>query len=354
MIWQFIKEYGVFGNSFADYIYFAATLFISLLLAKIVFKIFKGAARRAAAKTKTRLDDILLDAIEEPVVLAIVIVGVYIALNFLTISPVIDFVVAKILKVLIAVDLIWLFSRSAADIIDNFIAPLVESTQPELGPHFMYMAKKITNIIIWLLGILFIISNLGYDISTLIAGLGIGGVAIALAVKDLLSNMFGGVTVVTDRPFKVKDRIKVGGIDGFVEELGVRSTKIRSFDGTLYIVPNAKMTDSIIENVSKEKARKVKMTIGLEYGTSNRKIEQAKKLIEKIVLKNKATDDKCLAYFTSFGPSSLDILVIYYIKDLKKILDTKDEINLKIKEALERARISMAFPTQTLHVKRGK
>ena len=354
MIWQFINEYGVFGNSFADYIYFAATLVISLVLAKVVFKIFKGAARRAAAKTKTKLDDVLLDAVEEPVVLAIVIVGAYIALNFLTINPTIDFVLAKVLKVLIAVDLIWLFSRSSSDIIDNFITPLVESTQPELGPHFMYMAKKIANIIIWLLGLLFIVSNLGYDISTLIAGLGIGGVAIALALKDLLSNMFGGVTVITDRPFKVKDRIKVAGIDGFVEELGIRSTKIRSFDGTLYIVPNAKMTDSIIENVSKEKARKVKMTAGLEYGTSNAKIKKAKQIIEKIVLKNKATEDRCLVYFTSFGPHSLDILVIYWIKDMKKILPTKDEINFEIKEKFEKARINMAFPTQTIHMKRGK
>lgn len=352
MVWEYINKYGVFGNSFAHYIYFAAALVISLVLAKVVFKIFKGVARRATAKTKTKLDDVLLDAIEEPVVLAIVLVGLYIALNFLTINPTIDMVIAKILKVLLALDLIWLFSRSVADIIENFITPLVESTQPEIGHHFMYMVKKITNIIIWFLGLLFIVSNLGYNISTLIAGLGIGGIAIAFAVKDILSNIFGGITVIADRPFKVKDRIKVAGIDGFVEELGVRSTKIRSFDGTIYIVPNAKMTDSIIENVSKEKARKVKMTIGLEYGTSNAKMKKAKQIMEKIILKNKATDDKSLVFFTGFGPHSLDILVIYWIKDLKKILPTKDEINMQIKEKFEKARISMAFPTQTIHVKR--
>jgi MscS family membrane protein len=352
MIWDYINSYGVFGNSFMDYIYFFASIIISLILAKIAFKIFKGAARRATAKTKTKLDDVLIDAIEEPIVLAIVVIGLYIAFSILKVSPTADIVIGKVLRVLIAVDVIWLFSRSAGDLIDNFIAPAVQKAQPELGTHFMYMVKKVVNIIIWLIGLLFIVSNLGYDISTLIAGLGIGGVAIALAVKDILSNMFGGVTVITDRPFKVKDRIKVAGIDGFVEELGVRSTKIRSFDGTIYIVPNSKMTDSIIENVSKEKARKVKMTIGLEYGTSNAKMKKAKQILEKIILKNKATDDKALVYFTNFGPSSLDIMVIYYIKDLKKILDTKDAINFEIKEKLEKARISMAFPTQTIHVKR--
>jgi len=351
MFWQFVSEYGVFGNTFAEYIYFALTLVISLALAKIAFKIFKGAARRATAKTKTLLDDVILDAVEEPVIVAIVVVGIYIALTFLSISPTVDSVLSKLLRVLIAADLIWLFSRSAADIIDKFVTPAVQKAQPELGAHFMYMVKKVVNIIIWILGIMFIVSNLGYDISTLIAGLGIGGVAIAFAIKDILSNMFGGLTVITDRPFKVKDRIKVAGIDGFVEELGVRSTKIRSFDGTIFIVPNAKMTDSIIENVSKEKSRKIKMTIGVEYGTSNAKMKKAKEILNKIILKNKSTDDKALVYFTTFGPHSLDILAIYYIKDLKKILQTKDEINFEIKEQFEKAKIDMAFPSQTLYLK---
>jgi len=352
MFWEYVNEYGIFGNSFMSYIYFASAIFISMILAKLVFKLFKGAARRATAKTNTKLDDVLIDAIEEPIVLAIVIIGLYIGFNVLSITPGVDAVISKLLTVLVAVDIIWLVSRSVGDIIDNFIAPAIEKAQPDLGHHFMYMVKKVVNILIWVIGLMFIISNLGYDISTLIAGLGIGGVAIAFAVKDILSNMFGGVTVITDRPFKVKDRIKVAGIDGFVEELGVRSTKIRSFDGTIYIVPNSKMTDSIIENVSKEKARKVKMTIGLEYGTSNAKMKKAKQLLEKLILKNKATDDKALVYFTSFGDFSLNILVIYYIKDLKKILQTKDSINFEIKEKFEKARINMAFPTQTIHVKK--
>lgn len=353
MVWEYLNSYGVMGNTFIQYIYFIAALAMSLVLAKIVFRTFKGAVRRATKKTKTKLDDVLVDSIEEPIVLAIVIVGAYIALNFLAMPEAASSIINNVLRVLIAVDIIWLFSRSTTDIIDNLIKPLVEKAQPEMGAHFMHLVKRITITLIWGLGVLFIISNLGYDISTLIAGLGIGGVAIALALKDLLSNMFGGVTVITDRPFKVGDRIRVEGIDGKVEELGMRSTKIRSFDGTLYIVPNSKVTDSIIENVSKEKARKTKMIIGLEYGTSNAKIQKAKKIIEEVIKKNKATDEKCLVYFTSFGAHSLDILVIYWIKDMKKILPAKDEINMGIKERFENAKINIAFPTQTLILKEG-
>ena len=334
-----------------QYAYFAATLAVVLVIAKFAFSAFKGIVRKAAKKTKTKLDDVIVDTVEEPVLVAIVLVGMYIALNFLTLPAKIASVTSTFLKVLLMVDGIWLISRTLIELIENFIKPVLEETQPDMGEHFIYLSKRITKIIIWALGVLFIISNLGYNISTVIAGLGIGGVAIALAAKDLISNMFGGVTVITDMPFKVGDRIRVGGIDGKVQEIGIRSTKIKSLDGTQYIVPNSKMTDSIIENVSREKSRKVKMSIGLEYGTSNKNIEKAKKIIEDIIKKNKATDEKVLAYFTEFGDFSLNILVIYYIKDIKKILSAKDEINMKIKEQFEKAKINMAFPTQVMYMR---
>lgn len=351
MVWEYLKSYGIWGNAFIQYIYFVAAIVVAVVLAKFVFKAFKGAVRKAAKKTKTKLDDVLIDTIEEPVVIAVILAGAYIALNVLTLPAKAGSIANSFLKVFFMVDMIWLVARTVDELIENFVKPFIEGAQHEMGEHFLYLTKRVTKIIIWVLGILFIISNLGYNISTIIAGLGIGGVAIAFAAKDIISNMFGGVTVITDMPFKVGDRIRVGGIDGKVQEIGVRSTKIKSLDGTQYIVPNSKMTASIIENVSKEKARKTKMTIGLEYSTSNKKIEKAKKIIEGIIKKNKATDDKVLVYFTSFGDYALNLLVIYYIKDLKKILPTKDEINFKIKEGFEKEKINMAFPTQVMYMR---
>jgi len=351
MVWEYVNEYGFFGNSVLQYIYFVVTILAALFIAKVVFKMFKGAVRRATKKTKTQLDDIIVDSIEEPIVFAIAIIGIYFALNFLTIPESILGVLNKILMVLVYIDVTWLFARTAGQIINKLLSPLVHKSQPELGEHFTYLLNRLIKIAIWVVGIVFIISNLGYNVSTLIAGLGIGGVAIAFAVKDILSNMFGGVTVITDMPFKVGDRIRIEGIDGNVTEIGLRSTKIKSLDGTQYIVPNSKVTSTIIENVSREKARKVKMTIGLEYDTSNKKLDEAKDIIRDIVKKNKATEDKSLVYFTNFGDSALEVLVIYYIKDLKKILSTKDEINMQIKERFEKKKINMAFPTHTVYVK---
>ena len=317
---EYLSSHGVLGNTFMQYIYFVAALVIALFLAKVVFRIFKGTARRAAKKTKTELDDLIIDTIEEPIIIAIILAGAYIAMNVLTLPAKASGIINGFLKVFIMIDAIWLIARTVDKLIEKFIKPVLEETQPEMGEHFIYLTKRITKIIIWALGILFIISNLGYNISTIIAGLGIGGVAIALAAKDIISNMFGGVTVITDMPFKVGDRIRVSDIDGTVMEIGIRSTKIKSLDGTQYVVPNSKMTDSVIENVSKEKARKIKMKLGLEYSTSNTKLKKAKDIIEKIIKKNKATDEKSLVYFTGFGDFALEILVIYYIKDLKKTI----------------------------------
>ena len=112
------------------------------------------------------------------------------------------------------------------------------------------------------------------------------------------------------------------------------------------------MIDSVIENVSNEKARIVKVKIGLEYSTSNAKLKKAKEIVEKIIKKNKATDEKSLVYFTGFGDFALEILVIYYIKDMKKILPTKEEINFQIKEQFEKAKINMAFPTQVVYTRK--
>ncbi len=348
---EYLSTHGILGNSFMQYAYFIISIVVAVVLAKVVFRIFKGAARRAAKKTKTQLDDILIDTIEEPIVIAIILAGAYMALNVLTLPDKASGVINGFIRVFIMVDATWLVARTVDQLIEEFVKPVIEETQAEMGDHFIYLTKRVTKIIIWVLGILFIISNMGYNISTIIAGLGIGGVAIAFAAKDIISNMFGGVTVITDMPFKVGDRIRVSDIDGRVTEIGIRSTKIKSFDGTQYVVPNSKMTDSVIENVSKEKARRVKMKIGLEYSTSNAKIKKAKEIIEKIIKKNKATDEKSLVYFTGFGDYALEILVIYYIKNMKKILPTKDEINFQIKEQFEKAKISMAFPTQVMYMR---
>ncbi len=190
------------------------------------------------------------------------------------------------------------------------------------------------------------------EITGLIAGLGIGGLAFALAAQDILANMFGGAAVLTDKPFVVGDRIVAEGQDGIVQKIGLRSTTMETFDGTHIIVPNKKIADSVVENITREKMRRIKFVLGLEYSTSTAKMEKAKIILRDIVKKNKSTDDKSLIHFVSFGDSSLNIQLIYWISNLDMILQAKDEVNFEIKKAFEKAKIEFAFPSQTVYVKK--
>jgi MscS family membrane protein len=214
------------------------------------------------------------------------------------------------------------------------------------------LAKRFVNFIFYIIAIVMILRAMGFEVTGLLAGLGIGGLAFALAAKDMLANLFGGVTILSDKPFKLGDRIKVAGYDGWVKEIGLRSTRIMTLDGFLMIIPNSMVANSAIENVSEEDKRKVVMTIGVEYSTTQAKMKKAKEIIERVVKKNKDTDDKALVSFTEFADSSLNFLVIYWIKNLDDILGAKHNINMEIKKEFEKAKISMAFPTRTVHLKK--
>lgn len=340
----------LWGNSLLEYSIFIAVVLGSVIAGKIIYKIFKTTVRRLTKRTETILDDVLVDMIEEPLVMVIVLLGLWQGVKALTLSENMDLWIGRIFSILVIANITWFIARFVDSVIEHYLVPSQNDSQ--VAKHLLPIAQRTASILIWAIGIIFIISNLGYEITSLVAGLGIGGLAIAMAVKDLLSHMFGGATVLTDKPFKIGDRIKVAGYDGFVKEIGVRSTRIETFDGTQIVIPNGVIANETLENVSKERARRVRMLIGLEYSTSAKQLEKAKSLLEKIILENDKTDDKSIVVFSEFGDFALKIMVIYWIKDLSQILQTKDEINMEIKRRFDRAKLSMAFPTQTVHVKR--
>jgi MscS family membrane protein len=246
----------------------------------------------------------------------------------------------------------WFIVSFVDALLANYLLPYAQQSSSKLDDTLFPLVKGLVNFALYAIAIIFIIQYLGYEVTGLLAGLGIGGLAFALAAQDVLSNFFGGAAVITDKPFKVGDRILLSGNDGFVRQIGMRSTTIETFDGTMIVVPNSTVASSVVENISAERARRVKVILGVEYGTSTKKMMMAKELLTQIVLDDKCTEDRSLVHFTAFGPSSLDIQLIYWIKDLDNILSTKDAINFAIKDAFEKHRISFAFPSQTVYVKK--
>ena len=174
-----------------------------------------------------------------------------------------------------------------------------------------------------------------------------------MAAKDTIANIFGGFMIFMDKPFKLKDRIKIVGVDGTVKEIGLRSTRIQTLEGRLVTIPNMKFTENPVENVSAEPHRKVVLNLGLTYDTTPKKMELALKTLKSIAKKNKNIDEKILLSFNGFGDFAMNILFIYYIKKSSDILETQTKMNTAILTEFNKNKLEFAFPSQTIYTKKG-
>jgi len=350
---EFIRAF-IANIPYAQYILFVTILLVTFIGAKLLYFVFSRIFKFLVSKTETRLDDILIHALQGPVILLFLIFGFRLAVEFLTVSERANIILLNSLTIFVIVDIAWFASRIINSLLKNYIEPFaVAKARSKKTMSTVYpLLKKLVNLVVWSLAVVVALQQIGVEITGLIAGLGIGGLAFALAAQDILSNFFGGAAVLTDKPFEVGDRIKVSGKDGFVRKIGLRSTVIETFDGTHIVIPNKVIADSILENVSREKMRRKKIILGLEYSTTTKKLEKAKKILESIVKKNKHTKDESLVHFIEFADSSLNLQLIYWIKDLDNILLAQDEINFEIKKAFEKEGLEFAYPSQTLYLKK--
>lgn len=342
------------GNTLEIWLIAIGTVALSYLIGKAVYWFFGNIVKQLTKKTKTKLDDIIIDMIEEPIMMGIIIFGIWYASKLLTYtSPGVEKFMGALIGVLIVVCIAWLITRLFDSLVKEYLEPMIEKSENDLDDQILPIVKKVVKITVWIIAIIIALDNAGYNIATLLAGLGIGGLLIAMAAKDTVSNIFGGITIFADKPFKIKDRVKILGFDGFITEIGIRSTRMQTLDGTEVTIPNSTFSLNAIENVSREPSRKVLMTIGLTYDTSPEKMEKAIELLHEISKKNKkhlAQDS--LASFTSFGDFSLGILFIYWIHKDSDILGTMNLMNMDILKEFNKHKLDFAFPTQTIELKK--
>ncbi len=248
---------------------------------------------------------------------------------------------------------IWIFLR-LTDVLGDYFFLKVVKTSSRLDDQLVPIFVKTVKIFLYIVGTIYLIQSLGYSISGVVAGLGIGGLAVAMAAKDTLANLFGSIMLLTDRPFRVGDWIKSGNDEGVVEQIGFRSTRIRTFAKTLISIPNSIIASTSINNFSRMPKRRVKINVGVTYDTT---ADQMEKLITQLrdFIKNHPQVDKkfFLVDFTDFGASSLDILIYYFTitTDWAKHMQYRQDINLSIMRIIEEMGLSIAFPTRTVYVK---
>ncbi len=345
----------VFGNSLLDYFLALGIVLASIILGKIVYYTINKHVKKIIKKTDNRLDDILVDAIEGPIILLIFAVGLYVAQKMLVIPPSMQIFISGAVTAVFVIDIVWLKTRIIDIVVREYLRPLTKKTRTNLDEQILPLLQKGLTTITVIVGGLIIISNFGVNINALLAGMGVGGLAIALASKDTVENLFGAFTILLDRPFRIHDRVIIDGVTGEVTEVGLRSTRLRTINNTEFIIPNGMVASSKIENISRpDKQLARTLTLSVTYDTTLEKLREGIDIVKDVLAKADGVSNKYqpLVVFKEFSDSSLNIFVKLWVKDFKQRHQVMDSINQSIKEGFERAKIEFAYPTQTIHLKK--
>lgn len=248
----------LFNNSVRDYVIFFGLLALGAIVGKITSWIIRNVIKVFAAKTETKLDDVIVDVCDGPLVLAIFVGTLAFAQRILFFSATAGMIYSNIVRVMVTVTLSWAIIRFFDSVIEHYVAPYSEKSRSDLNELLLPILHSAVKIVVISFAIVMILSDFGFNVAGIVAGLGIGGLAFAFAAKDLIGNIFGGVSVITDKPFKIGDKIKFGDKQGIVKEIGIRTTILETPEGTTLYIPNAKFTDGIIENVSRKPVSRYK------------------------------------------------------------------------------------------------
>ncbi len=330
-------------------------LFLALLLKKILAHLFTKTIFKAAQKTSSKMDDILLRNLNKPAEFLVLVLGCYLSVEILQLptEPTdVDKLARNALQVLLTFNMAW-FCYNSVSLLEHWLGHWAKRTESTLDDHLVPFIRKTLRVFIVFLAILMLVQNLGYSISGLLASLGIGGLAVALAAKDSLSNIFGSIMILLDRPFTIGDWIKADDLEGTVEEIGFRSTRIRTFAKTLITVPNSTLMNMSIDNFSRMPKRRIKLTIGITYDTNPQQMRQAVAALKQMLREHPAIDqDFFLVNFTNFGASSLDIMVYCFTTSTiwGEYLNAREDVCLKIMETLGQLGLDIAFPSQTVYL----
>ena len=341
-----------FHNAVSDYLLCLAILLGGVLLVKIVQVVVLRRLRAWAETTPTTLDVFAVDRIQRNAVPLAYLGIAESALRVLTLPPQITraadtagIVLAGIIGILFTVALV----RYA---IGEYMRKQGEDASRDRA---LKGVITLLNVLVWVLGTMFLLDNLGFRISTVVAGLGIGGVAVALAAQTVLGDLFAYFTILFDRPFEIGDFVIVGDYMGTIERFGIKTTRIASLGGEQIIVSNKDLTDSRVRNYKRMARRRVAFQLGVTYQTPAKLLQEIPGIVAEIFRGIEgATLDR--VHFSSYGDFSLTFEIVYYVEgsDYTRYMDVQQQANLRIYEAFEKRRIEFAYPTQTLYLNRGR
>ena len=333
-------------------------LLIFLVFYKLITKIILGIVLKFALRASDDFKQRIRHSLEGPIQIFILFLGLYIALNIFPYT--FDFINENILlKIYITIN-ICIFTWMGYNLcsINSLLIEKIEKIfNFNLDKGVVSLLSRVLKALVFIMGITFILQTWNYDISVVITSLGIFSAVIALAAKDYLTNIFSGLIIVADKPFSIGDYIETAYGVGIVEDISFRTTKIRTFEKALVTVPNSKLSGDPVTNYSRRDSRRATFNVGISYETPIDKVEIVVNKIRDMLYKNKEVEDESIiCQFDSFGESSLNIFLNFYIQrsEWVEYLAVKEEINLNIMRILEEEEVEIAFPSQTVYWRKGK
>lgn len=349
-----LSETKFLGEPLWKYLASVIYIFLAFYISKLLDYIINVWLKRLAAKTDTKYDDILLELLRGPVKVISFVIFLHIGLGVFDWPPRAQVFLSRGLIVVVACSITYVVLK----VVDVFMGVWREkfaSAEDKLfAEHLFPVIRKAAKTAVIIAGVLLTADNLHIEIKTLLAGLSIGGLALGLAAQDTVANLFGAVAVFLDKPFRIGDMIKVEGVQGTVEQIGIRSTRVRNLDGHYVTIPNKTMGNTIITNIARRPSIRTEMNIGLTYDTTVEKVKRATTILNDIFTSHPKTKDVVIS-FNKFNDSALNILVVHVWDGTegKEHFAGLQELNLKVKERFDAEKIAFAFPTQTVYVKQS-
>ena len=331
-------------------------IFGGFLSRRIIRGIFSGVLKHRAADSRFQWDNDLIELLPKPLALVTQIILWHLAalLFELPTEPVdIRTYVLNGLNVAIAISVVWV-GFAFIEVLARGFGRKAGETESKLDDLIVPLLSKTLKVFLSILAAVWIVQNMGYSVTSIIASLGIGGLAVALAAQDTISNFFGSVVVFTDRPFQVGDWVELGDIEGTIEEVGFRTTRIRQFDKGLVVLPNKMFTTTPIKNYSERSIRRIKMTVGLTYETDSAGMQAFLEGVRQILKEHPSLDQNFhFAHFVEFGASSLDVQIYCFTKTAVWVdwLQGREELMLQIMDLVEKLGLEIAYPTRTLYLR---
>lgn len=337
----------VYHNTLRDYLVTAAVIIVLSLVLSLFRKTVIRHLKRLTERTESTLDDFVVDHVERLGLPILYSAAVYSALQYLTLSE----TFSRVIQSLFVAILTFYTARFIIAILRYLMENRWMKHLPESGRNNVKGVSGALSILVWGLSAVFLLDNLGFKVSTIVAGLGIGGIAVALAAQTILGDLFSYFVIFFDRPFQIGDFIIVDDKIGAVEYIGIKTTRIRSLSGEELVFSNKDLTDSRIHNFKKMERRRVVFTFSVTYQTPVDKLREIPHRVKSIIeTHSNTTFDR--SHFKEYGPSGLVFENVYYVigADYNRYMDIQQSINLKIFEAFEEQKISFAYPTQTLYI----